>query len=32
MSSDEKFELLLKLQIIDEKVMKKSMKNGKEKG
>ena len=32
MSSDEKFELLLKLQKIDNKVMKKLMKNGKEKG
>ena len=32
MSSDEKFELLLKLQKTDDKVMKKLMKNGKEKG
>ena len=32
MSSDEKYELLLKLQKIDNKVMKKLMKNGKEKG
>ena len=31
MTSDEKYELLLKLQNID-KVMKKLMKNGKEKG
>ena len=32
MSSDEKYELLLKLGKIDNKVMKKLMKNGKEKG
>ena len=32
MSYDEKYELLLKLQKIDNKVMKKLMKNGKEKG
>ena len=32
MSCDEKYELLLKLQKIDNKVMKKLMKNGKEKG
>ena len=32
MSSDEKYELVLKLQKIDNKVMKKLMKNEKEKG